>query len=113
MWNSPTKKQLEKIPALYFNEDNKIKTKDQKIHMHFFIGGCDWWVSEYDPETKNMFGFCCLNDTMNAEWGYVSLNELKDVKIGFMEVDKDKHWTVRPASEVKEIVNMCSWLLTA
>ena len=113
MWNKPTKKQLEKIPALYFNEDNKIKTADQKVYMHLFMGGCDWWITEYDPESQNAYGFACLNDTMGAEWGYVHLPEVYALKMGFMEVDRDRHWKVRPAKEVKEIVNMCSWLLTA
>lgn len=102
MWNAPTEKQLAKLPALYATENTPLAEK--KIYMHFFIGGCDWWVAEYDPQERLFFGFANLNDPQNAEWGYVSLDELKALKVQrFMEVDRDMHWTVRPAKEVAGI----------
>jgi hypothetical protein len=48
MWNEPDKEQLLKIPKLYETED--VPLKDKLIHLHFFIGGCDWHVAEYDGE---------------------------------------------------------------
>ena len=46
MWNKPGKEQLAKIPGLYDTE--KIDGKDKIIYLHFFIGGCDWYIAEFD-----------------------------------------------------------------
>ena len=46
--NEPTKEQLAKLPKLY--ETEKSPLKDKPIYFHFFIGVCDWFVSEYDGE---------------------------------------------------------------
>jgi hypothetical protein len=101
MWNPPTVKQLAKLPALYATE--KVELKDKKIYMHFFLAGSDWYIAEFDGH-DTMFGYAILNgDTEMAEWGYISLAELKAIKLSFMQVDRDIHWTVKPASEIKNI----------
>jgi len=46
------------------------------------------------------------NDYTNAEWGYISFSELKEVKIdGWLEIDceLEEHWKVRKASEIEKI----------
>ena len=50
MWNKPTEKQLSKIPRLY--ETESVPIKEKVIHMHFFLGGCDWYIAEHDPEEQ-------------------------------------------------------------
>ncbi len=48
--------------------------------MHFFIGNCHWYIAEYDGEDI-FFGYAILNgDIQNAEWGYISFSELKEIK---------------------------------
>ena len=102
MWNRPTKQELEKIPKLYATESTP--TKDKKVVMHFFIGGCDWYVVEFDG-ADTFFAFCILNNDYNmAEWGYISFKELCDLKVGFVEVDRDLHWQSRKASETDKII---------
>lgn len=94
MWNEPTKEQLDRIPRLYATEDRSPEAKS--IHLHFFIGGCDWYVAEYDGDDI-FFGFAILNcDYQNAEWGYFSLDELRSLSIAGIEVDNDIHWYPRP-----------------
>ncbi len=67
MWNTPTEEELAKIPRLY--ETENIPLKDKIIHLHFFIGGCDWYIVEYDGDDL-FWGYAILNgDTENAEWG--------------------------------------------
>jgi len=108
MWNSPSQARLDKIPRLY--ETESIPLKDKLIHLHFFIGGCDWYITEYDGE-DTFFGYAILNgDKEMAEWGYVSFQELKELKIhpGF-EVDCDLFWKVRPASQVDKIRAAHQW----
>lgn len=101
MWNEPTKKQLEKIPKLYATEE--IKAADKIIVMHFFIGGCDWYIAEFDGE-DTFFGYAILNsDTQNAEWGYVNLSELKNLKVHGIEIDRELNWTPKKASKIPKI----------
>jgi len=103
MWNTPTEKELSKVPKLY--ETENVKPKDKKILFHFFISGTDWYISEYDQKDDLFFGFCILNnDYDNAEWGYISFKELQELRTGFVEVDRDLFWDVKKASEIKEMV---------
>ena len=98
MWNEPSKKKLAKIPKIY--ETSYVALEDKLVYLHFFIGGCDWYIVEYDGEDL-MFGYAILNgDIENGEWGYVSFNELKEVRINLMEVDCDLHWKIVPAGKV-------------
>ena len=101
MWNPPTSEVLSQLPRLYQTE--KISTTDKIIHLHFFLGGCDWYIAEYDGK-DTMFGFAILNgDTQNAEWGYVSLAELKEINIRGIEVDCDIYWRPKKAKDVDKI----------
>ena len=108
MWNESTKEQLARIPKLYETED--IAPEDKLIYLHFFLGGSDWYIAEYDGE-DTFFGYAILNgDTEMAEWGYISFRELRELKIppGF-EVDCDLFWKVRPASRVEKIRAANQW----
>ena len=70
MWNIPSKEQLAKIPKLYQTEG--VLLKDKPIHLHFFLGGCDWYIAEFDGD-DTFFGYAIINnDLENAEWGYIS-----------------------------------------
>ena len=111
MWNIPNKERLEKLPKLY--ETENIPLKDKIIHLHFFIGGCDWYIAEYDGADL-FFGFAILNnDYEMAEWGYVSFSELKTIKIdGWIEIDceVEEFWQVRRAIEIEKIRIAHGWL---
>jgi len=110
MWNKPSKEELANIPAFYSTEE--VPLKEKIIWMHFFIGGCDWYVAEYDPESQIFFGFVILNgDYDNAEWGDFSLQELCDLKVKFLEVDKDCHWIPKKAIEIEKIRKAERWEL--
>lgn len=101
MWNTPSKEILETIPRLY--ETEHIPLYDKVIHLHFFIGSCDWYIAEFDGEDL-FWGFAILNnDYINAEWGYISFNELKSINIRGFEIDCDLYWKVRRSCEVDKI----------
>ena len=110
MWNMPSKERLAEIPKLYETEDTLLE--DKMIHLHFFIGGCDWYIAEYDGEDL-FWGFACLNrDLQNAEWGYISYQELKEIRIGgWLEIDCETEfaWRIRPALEVPLICEASGW----
>ena len=101
IWNEPTPDDLARIPKLYATEGTPLVEKI--IYEHFFIGGCDWYIAEYDGDDL-FFGYALLGDPQNAEWGYISYRELREVKVepGF-EVDRDLHWNPRRAKQIEKI----------
>jgi hypothetical protein len=106
MWNVPSKERLDRIPKLY--ETENVSLRDKFIHLHFFIGGCDWFVAEYDGDDL-FWGYAILNnDHQCAEWGYISFRELKGIKIKWLEIDceLEEIWTVKKASEIERIKNL-------
>lgn len=109
MWNVPEKERLAKIPRLYATENTPLKEK--LIYLHFFFGANDWYIAEFDGQDL-FWGFACLNnDIQNAEWGYISFQELKSIKIGGLEIDceLEEFWTVKKAQEINLIRKAMSW----
>jgi len=110
MWNEPSKERLARIPRLY--ETEEIPLQDKMIHLHFFIGGCDWFIAEFDGDDL-FWGFAVLNqDLQNAEWGYISFREMREIKInGWLEIDCETEdvWQIRPASEIDLIRQAQGW----
>ena len=110
MWNEPSKERLARIAKLYQTEE--IPLQEKLIHLHFFIAGCDWFVAEFDGEDL-FWGFAILNEDYEmAEWGYVSFQELKSIKVkGWLEVDceTEEAWRVRKAVEVEKIRIAQGW----
>ena len=108
MWNKPTNKDLDKLPLPYATES--IPLREKVIHMHFFIGGSDWYATEYDPENQTFFGFAILNNDLEmAEWGYFSLNELASVKVAFLEIDRDLYFEPTQAQNIQAICKAQGW----
>ena len=108
MWNKPTIEELEKIPVFYSTEE--IPAKEKIIQVHFFLGGCDWYAAEYDKKDESFFGFAILNDDYeNAEWGYFSMQELCEVKVKFIEVDRDIYFAPKKAIEIEKIRKAEKW----
>ena len=98
---------MDRIPKLY--ETEHIPTEDKVVELHFFMAGCDWYIVEYDG-IDQFFGFVILNGDLGcAEWGYISFAELKELSYGFLEVDNDLHWKVRPAVAVDNIRKAMRW----
>ena len=110
MWNIPDRKRLDAIPRLY--ETENVPLNEKLIYLHFFIGGSDWYICEFDGEDL-FFGFAILNnDYQMAEWGYISFHELKSLKINdWIEVDceKEEIWQVRKASGIERIRIAQNW----
>ena len=104
MWNKPSQEKLDRIPRLYETENTQLE--DKLIHLHFFIGGCDWYIAEYDGDAL-FFGFAILNgDYEMAEWGYISFAELKSLRIHGIEIDCETDWTPKKASEI-DLIKRC------
>ncbi len=101
MWNEPTKEQFDKIPRLY--ETEEIPLADKLIYLHFFIFGSDWYIAEYNGDDL-FWGFVILSqDYINAEWGYISFKELRDLEISGIEIDCDINWKPVAAGKIDKI----------
>ena len=108
MWNKPSKEKLETIPKLY--ETEGVPLKQKQIHLHFFIGGCDWYIAEFDGKDL-FFGFAILNsDYEMAEWGYVSFEELKEINLSGIHIDCETPWKICSANEINKICVAQQWL---
>jgi hypothetical protein len=92
----------EAVPPLYSTERTAIPEK--QIMLHYFCGPADWWVVEADWRDNLAFGFVCLGNPQDAEWGYIDLVEIGLLVIGsppiHFRVDRDLYWTPKPFSEV-------------
>ncbi len=67
-----------KIPKLYETED--VDAEDKMIYQKWELPhvGFYWLIAEYDPNERLAFGYANLNDDINAEWGYISIDELEE-----------------------------------
>jgi len=70
------------------------------VHLHYFMGGMDWWITEKDIETPDEPGqhqaFGLVDLGYGAELGYVSIVEL--IRTG---IELDLYWTPKTLGEIK------------
>lgn len=98
-------KTIEKnIPKLYADEE--IPLKDKIIYAHYMapLLNFDWFVYEYDHETKTFFGFANLNNEEFAELGYFTLQEFEEInkEHGFNLIERDVSFTTGTTEEISE-----------
>lgn len=73
----PLEQQVALIPHLKATES--VPAEEKIIYAHFFLGGSDWYIAEWDGKDE-LFGYAVLNDDWQmSEWGYISLKELHGV----------------------------------
>lgn len=98
-----TKEILKNMPGLR-ETDGK---KDTRVQVKLFnpVGAGTWYITEYDPETKDAFGFANLGDPQCAELGYIPIQELEEYRgpLG-LGIERDIHFGNPLLSEVIEKV---------
>jgi hypothetical protein len=68
--------QLDKCPKI--GETDGLK--EHPAIFHYFFGGTDMYICEYDPDDGLLFGYTILNaDLDNSEWGYTSLLDIRGI----------------------------------
>lgn len=60
-------------------------------HLHYFKGGCDWWITERDSGKEQIQSFGRADLGYGPELGYISIQELIE-----NEVELDLYWTPKP-----------------
>ena len=69
--------------------------KDAKVLVKYFnpAGVGTWLITEgnkLDNGDYELFGYCHLGDDLNAEFGYVLLSELENIKLPFgLKIERD------------------------
>jgi hypothetical protein len=86
------------IPPLYATE--AVPLEDKVLHAHYFVGGCDWYIAELDPETGDAFAHCDLGMGF-PEWGYINLRELEETAAhGIYVAERDLDFRPSTAKEL-------------
>ncbi len=85
------------------NEEPMSFNQFAKAKAHFFIGGSDWYILEWDGQ-DTLWGYVILNgDLQNAEYGYTSLSELHSIRANkFIGVELDFYFT---PTTIAELIN--------
>ena len=74
--------QLIKCPKI--GETDGIK--EHPTIFHYFFGGHDFYICEYEPKIGRMFGFSvCIADLENSGWGYFHVSEFSQSK--YLNID--------------------------
>jgi hypothetical protein len=77
--------------------------EDPIVVAKFFdpTGGATWYCTEYDPKHREFYGFASVFNDHNDEWGWTSLDELREVKGRFgLGIERDLNFGQKPISLV-------------
>jgi hypothetical protein len=89
----------DRVNSMAKTYDQQGKGDDSIVYLHYFRGGMDWYITERDKEPGpqlQAFGYADWHDG-NAEWGYISIQEL--IEAG---VELDLYWEPKPLKQVKK-----------
>src|SRR5579859_6558227 len=89
------------IPPLYAQEG---KGNEAIAYVKFFhlLSDWAWYGMEYDPVERLFFGWV-WSDPDNSELGYFSLDELEEVEVLGVRIERDTHFEPMPLSAVKQL----------
>lgn len=68
-------------------------------YLHYFLNGCDWFITEKDMEAEQMqaFGYADLGQG-GGELGYICIAEIVNSQI---KAELDLHWTPKALKDCK------------
>ena len=76
---------------------------DPVVVAKFFnpAGAGTWYATEYDPETKEFFGYVSIFGDWNNEWGSFALSEFESYHGKFgLGIERDLYFHEQPISQV-------------
>ncbi len=94
-----TKELLKRFEQVGRQEDSS----DPLVIAKFFnpCGAGTWYATEYDPESREFFGFVSIFGDWNDEWGSFSLTELESYRGKFgLGIERDLYFGEQRISEV-------------
>ena len=84
------------LPPLYTTEDDNEPVA--RVKLFFPAGHYTAFLTEYDPETKTGFGWCEAVPG-GGELGYIDVNELEEIEIRGLKIERDEQFRPRPLSQ--------------
>jgi hypothetical protein len=98
-----TKELLTRFAKLGRQEDSS----DPIVVAKFFnpSGAGTWYATEYDPKSREFFGFVSIFGDWNDEWGSFSLAELENYQGKFgLRIERDIYFGEKPTSQVMPVL---------
>jgi len=100
-----TKALIKQLPTLEATAELGIEESTAYVKIFNPMGNHQWFLTAYDPEENMAFGYVNLNDPQMAELGYISMQELEEIKLPFgMGLERDRGFSKMPLTEVMEAV---------
>ncbi|WP_018357838.1 helicase-related protein [Porphyromonas levii] len=89
------------LPKLYDTEKQLIGDRTAYVRYFFPLGAYTAYLLEYNPEERLGFGAV----TMGYGWelGYISLDEMKEVKIHGLGIERDLHFSPTALHKIAEL----------
>ena len=86
----------ERIASMPKTYETDGKDDEAIAHLHYFTGGCDWYITEKDCEDvqHQAFGLACIQEN---ELGYISIVDL--LRCG---AELDLHFTPCTLAEIRK-----------
>jgi hypothetical protein len=87
------------------NHNDQDGTKDFKAVLKLFdpTGASTWYLSELNPDDNIAFGLCNLGVGC-PELGYVSLDELSNLKVKMgLGIERDLYFTPKTFDELQKV----------
>jgi N12 class adenine-specific DNA methylase len=94
-----TKELAKQFPRIYSGE--KVPEGDRVVIAKFFhpMSHQTWYATEYDPEEQIFYGYIDTGDH-DSEWGNFSLDEMQDLKVKGLGMERDIHFTPQKIENV-------------
>lgn len=103
----------EQYQKLIENGKNPDQDHPPVIRLHILFTGCQWLISELDPQNQNLaFGLCDLGMGC-PELGYVDIDEIKAITNVPFPVMGDVFFKANyPMTVYAEAARMCGYITT-
>jgi len=89
------------LPKLYASEKQLIGDRTAYARYFFPMGAYTAYLLEYDP--KERIGFGAVTMGYGWELGYMSFDEMAEVKIGGLGIERDLYFSPTKLHEIKEL----------
>lgn len=70
---------------------------DAVVHLHYFYGGADWWITEKDKDGETAQAYGLVDLGQGPELGYISIDEL----VRHRGLNIDLHWKPVTLAQLK------------
>ena len=92
---------IKQMPTL--DESASLKIEEQFAYVKIFnpMGSQTWYLTSYSEDEHLAFGFVNLGDPQMAELGYISMQELEEIRLPFgLKLERDLGFDKMPLQEL-------------